>query len=149
MKLWPSLLIAALMIHAGTSIYVVTIAANDPGFAVEENYYEKASNWDRHVAVIQQSRAMGWQVDLKVAADGASMTLSAVDKKGLPLEHLTWRYAAFHNARAAEVFEGGFENRGDGGYMAPSPFMRSGLWEVRVRTKHEGKVFQHTFRLER
>ena len=52
----PATLLGAMLLGLGTMAY---IAIDDPSFALEPNYYDKAVHWDRSQAEARSSQALG------------------------------------------------------------------------------------------
>ncbi|HEV8247643.1 MAG TPA: FixH family protein [Polyangiaceae bacterium] len=128
----PIGMIAAMLLGLGS---LARIAVNDPGFAVEKDYYKKALSWDGEMAQQADNQRLGWQTELDVDAFsplGSSVTIRIRDGKGEPVRGAAVQVEAFPNARASELLHARFEALRDGNYRAQMPLDRSGLWEFRV-----------------
>lgn len=148
--LWPVGLAVLLAAGVGTNVAFMIVAASDPSFAVEPDYYRKALAWDETMAQEVRNRSLGWQLDA-AATPGTRrghLTLSAsiVDVAGAPLTGATVRVEALHGARAWQVIEASLPEVAPGRYAAELPLRRAGLWELRFRVVRGAEVF--TRRLE-
>ncbi|MEL6544011.1 MAG: FixH family protein [Myxococcota bacterium] len=71
---WPWLLAGLLLSGVAMNIAMVLRASNDPSFAVEEDYYQKAVNWDEYREQLRKSEALGWQFTLNPSLDETGHT---------------------------------------------------------------------------
>lgn len=138
---FPYLLTALLLISVGSNIYLVIRATNDPSFAVEPDYYQKAVGWDDKQAAQAQSDALGWQVELDAELQG--LTVHLRDRLGRPIADAEVRVEAFHNARAQERIRGQLVSQGDGTYVWERDFARPGIWEYRLAAQRDDDRFVH------
>jgi nitrogen fixation protein FixH len=124
------------------------IAKDDPGFAVEPDYYRKATQWDAEMAQRAENERLGWQTELAVAtlpSGRLALTLRLRDRAGAPIEHARVALEAFHNARAATPLELTLEP-GPTGYVAEIPPQRPGLWEFRLSAQAGSERFTTVYR---
>lgn len=124
---------------------MTALAIDDPSFALEPNYYQKAVELDAEKRQEAQHRELGWTLEVGPAPiggrDGAvdlSVTLAgpagALDDADVQIE-------AFHNARAAEIRQVTLEGAGEGVYRARLTDVRPGLWEFRFVVERQGIRF--------
>lgn len=150
-KFWalvPVALLLAMLIGWGI---MVGLALDDPGFAVERDYYQKALNWDRRQAQVEQNQKLGWQLDLRAEDSGPDLTwltASLRDATGAALRGALVRAEAFPVARSAHVTALKFEAARPGEYQATLSNPRPGLWEVRMSARDAGRTFTQTLRLD-
>ena len=145
--LWfPYLLVAILVGSVAGNIYMVTTAANDPAFAIEPDYYQKAVDWDRLQAEKAASDALGWHVVVDARFDGLRIRLN--DRWGRPVTAAVVDVEAFPNARAQYRVRGRMADRGEGVYVFERPFDRPGIWEYRLTAVRDGDRFLHTTKTE-
>jgi hypothetical protein len=86
--------VTALGLTVGGNIWVAVIASDDPSFAIEENYYQRALQFDAQRGVEQRSDRLGgassWSGGTGFGggdhADGA-----AADSTGAPMRDATVR----------------------------------------------------------
>lgn len=148
-KLLPLLLL-------GTSLsgwfFMVRLAVDDPGFAVEPDYYEKATRWDQEAALRAASQRLGWRSAVHgelAREDGAArFTIHLWDSEGAPLVGARVTAEALANARAARLYPLSFEEREPGVYQARLESARPGLWELRVLVERGSERFSRTERTE-
>lgn len=146
---WPWLLGGLMTLVLGINLAFVYVATTDPSFAVEENYYRKALDWDRKRDQDRINAELGWTIDLAVTpatADGGRRLLARLlDERGVPVEGASVHVEAFHNARAAYVLEADLRPVAQGpGYSASLPLRRPGLWEFRFDVRRGGQRFTYT-----
>lgn len=131
---------------------LIGIATRDDGFAVEPDYYEKASAWDETMAERAQSARLGWssRATLGGTTAGSHLSLELLDAVGRPVAGAHVEVEAFHNARAANVEHAVLSETTSGRYEAALQSGRPGLWEVRITaTGPSGERYVETKRLDR
>lgn len=133
---------------------MVVISTNDPGFAVEPNYYEKAVSWDEQRAQLVHNDALGWTTQWELADAGdphkarARLQLRLVDRTGTPIMGAIVSIQGFHNARASQIQHLGVRETGGGRYEALVEVRHAGLWEFRLHVAHQGQVYTEVHRVE-
>ena len=138
----PWMVVAILSVSVIANVILLVRATNDPGFAVEPNYYAKAVDWDRTQAEREASLRLGWKADLRTQKDGAVLYLT--DRAGQPIDGATIRARAFFKARAQRFVDATFEDRGGGFYAWNYTFERPGRWEFRVTASRAHERFVST-----
>ena len=146
---WPWLLGALMAVVIGANLALVYLATSDPSFAVEEDYYRKALDWDGKRQQDARNAALGWHVDLDVAgtrsADGRVAIVARLrDSAGRPIEDARVRLEAFHNARAARIFRADLARGSGAEYTTALPLRRPGLWEFRIVASRGAERFTRT-----
>mgnify|MGYP003564585753 CR=1 FL=1 len=139
---FPWMLVALLLVSVGANVYLIVRALNDPSFAVEPDYYQKAVDWDRLQQEKAASDALGWNVI--VDARHTELRVRLLDRLGRPIEDAVVEVDAFHNARAADRIRGTMVPRGEGVYVLEAPFERRGIWEFRLAAVRDDRRFTHT-----
>lgn len=146
----PVGLLAAMLLGLGS---MAVIATNDPGFALERDYYAKAVRWDQKRAQDDTDARLGYRLD--VAATGgldaranSEITLRLLDAVGAPLRGAQLRAEAFAVARSNDVRTLRFDEVAPGLYRAELSRARAGIWELRCSADRQGEHFTHTLRLE-
>lgn len=130
-------------------IYMVTIAVEDPGFAVEKDYYKKAVHWDSHMAQSAENQRLGWKLALETRpAKGGHVRLLVhiKDGRGHPVRGANVRVETFFNARASHILTADLSDAGDGSYQSALPMRQRGLWEFRFTATHGGARFTDVVR---
>ena len=127
---------------------MVRLALDDPGFAVEPDYYKKASRWDDHKRDQARSLATGWRATLAAEPSGSGLRVSLFDARGEPLKGAQLVAQAFANARAADVRQLTFNESAPGVYIAKLLDRHSGLWEVRVHAKKGDQTYDLVQRVD-
>lgn len=146
--LWPWIIAGALALHVAASLIVVAVATSDPSYAVEEDYYRKAVDWDLRRAQDRASAALGWSLTAAVtppSAPGERPVLEArvTDAAGEPVEGATVAVECFHNARSDDRTRARLEAAGGGIYRAALPMGRDGRWELRFIVDRGAEHFVH------
>ena len=150
---WPWVIGIGLLVGSGVpSFFLVYYSLNDPSFAVEDDYYQKALDWDQTMEQMRANKALGWSLDLdleRVAkTDGTrALDLRVLDREGAPLENCIVSLLYFHNARAGQRFEKTLAAQGDT-YSSSLPMRRPGVWELRFKVERGESVFTETLTRE-
>jgi hypothetical protein len=135
--LWPWVIGGALVLHVVVSLGVVFFVASDGSYAVEEDYYQKAINWDEKRAQDRTNEELGWSLTFAAAPPTApgeqpKIEVHLADADGDPLSGAKVALETFHKARSEEVIRITLEVAKKAGLYTASPAMRhNGLWELR------------------
>jgi len=151
-KFWIGMVIGFLMIDVVVFSIAIVLATGDPAHAVEENYYERALNWDETARLRAESEALGWRVridGLESTPRGQKslMRVSISDAEGAPVEGLSVQGVAFHNARSKERVRLAMRPVEAGAYAAAIDASRPGWWEVQIMARRAGERFASTERI--
>ena len=137
----PALILGAGLAGLGV---MTALAIDDPSFALEPNYYQKAVDLDDEKRQQAQNRELGWELELGPAEitdqTGVDLAVTLTSAEG-PLDDAAVQVRAFHNARAADVHELALEAVGEGVYRARLADVRPGLWEFRFVVERHGVRF--------
>lgn len=133
--IWPVLIVALLGSAATMDLIVCWVATQHPSFAVEENYYQKAQNWDSTKEQENVNARLGWTVRLALANTDAVPRRGRIDAfitdgEGLPLMDARVQVRAFHFARPRDVLNLTLTPNTPGEYSCDMPLQRRGLWQV-------------------
>ena len=150
-SLWawfPAALLGTMFVGLGSMAYV---AVNDPGFALEPNYYDKAVHWDQSQAEVQASQKLGLQTKLSKpllmdASGKVALELTVLDRSGAAFTGAALHVQAFANARASYVQELELREVSPGVYEAAIPHSFPGLWELRVQLTRGAERYRETLR---
>ena len=148
---WPLFIIGLLVMQVGLGLFFLFKATSDTSFAVEEDYYQKAVNWEDKQAQDQKNSQLGWTLDQSVGAindDQTSRTVTAELRRadGSAINAATVRIETFHNVRAGEILRGDLKETAPGLYEIQLPMLRPGLWEMRFTVESGSETFTHTAR---
>ncbi|HET9929677.1 MAG TPA: FixH family protein [Polyangiaceae bacterium] len=146
----PVGLLAAMFVGLG---WMARVATNDPGFALERDYYAKAVRWDQHRAEEENDARLGYRLELSSVSSlssehKAEVTLRLVDAYGGALRGAHLNAEAFAVARSADVRALRFQEISPGTYRTELDRARAGIWELRCVAARTGERFTHTLRLE-
>jgi hypothetical protein len=148
---WMLLPVILLVVSSTGWLIMVSIAVDDPGFAVESDYYKKASNYDEVISQRGANERLGWRVTVdafEISADGnVSLAVALKDAQGAALAGAEVRVEAFHNARAGQIQDVVLTEGTVGVYRTSLKQPRVGLWELRVFAKR-GELFTQVLRTE-
>ena len=72
---------------------MASLAAKDPSFSLEKDYYQKATTWEAEQAQRAKNARLGWSLAPTQTADGALLTLRT--KEGEPVAGATGEVEAF------------------------------------------------------
>ncbi len=147
-NIWPWVPVVLLTTMVGGLLFMAKIATDDPGFAVEKDYYQKAVAWDDHRAQLAENGRLGWKLSLETKTSGRDMELVAklTDDHGRPVPGATLHVEAFANARAGHVVSAELSAAPDGTLRGKLPMYRAGLWEFRFSAEHSGARFTKVIR---
>jgi hypothetical protein len=149
-SLWPWVIGAALALHVIGSLVVVAIATSNSSYGVEEDYYQKAVNWDDKRAQDRTNAELGWTLEFEVAppqrpGEQPTIEVRLTNNAGDPLADATVNLETFHKARSDDVIRIVIDAADEGGLYTARPTMRrNGLWELRFTVDHAGNHFTHT-----
>jgi nitrogen fixation protein FixH len=143
----PAVLLAASMAGVGT---LAAIAARDPGFALEENYYERAVKWDRIEEQRLANERLGYRLSLTLepGPGGVEVVVRPTDRDGVALNTAEIRVVAFANARAADRRRLSLRPASDGSFRGALADARPGLWEFRCDLQVGGEHFTQVMRAD-
>lgn len=149
-RIWPfvpAALLAAMLAGLGT---MAVIAVDDPGFALERDYYQKAVSYDAEMAQRAQNARLGWTGTLSVERAGSDpswLSFGLRDARG-PVTDARVRVEALRNASASLVLEATLVERSPGEYRAALPLRQGGVWEFRFTAVRAGETFTDVQRRE-
>jgi nitrogen fixation protein FixH len=142
----PVMLLGSLLSGLGVMTY---LALDDPHFALESNYYDKAVHWDRARAAARESNATGFSLELAPLLEASGVTevsLTLRDRDGKPVQGAAVELEAFPNAYASRVARLSLREVAAGKYTAELRGAVLGLWELRVSATSGTAHFQQVLR---
>ncbi|HMR08894.1 MAG TPA: FixH family protein [Polyangiaceae bacterium] len=148
--LWPYLPVLLLGSMVAGLLLMIRIATDDPHFAVETEYYQKALDWDQTQAQAEKNRALGWKVELVTKAVGSRTELRArvLDKAGQPVPTGKVSVEAFANVAAGARTKLSLQRSAGGDYRGQITPKHFGLWEFRFVVLGPGGPFTQTIRAD-
>lgn len=149
---WPLFIIGLLVLQVGLGIFFFMKATSDPSFAVEEDYYQKAVNWEGKQAQDRTNAELGWTLDPSAGPINDTLTTRLLtaelsDRDNSPVTGATVRVETFHNIRAGEILRADLVETTQGLYEVDLPMLRPGLWEIRFTVEKDSDIFTHTARV--
>ena len=146
----PAMLLGSMLVGLGTLAY---IAIDDPSFALEPSYYDKAVHWDRSQAEARESRELGLQLTvlrpLTIDTQGEiELELGIRDRRNLELQGADVRLEAFPNAYAARAEQLTLRETSPGVYRAKLTRAVHGLWELRFSVAFGASHFHQVLRVD-
>lgn len=147
---WPVAIVTVLLMQVAFGLWMARTANNDPNFAIEPDYYNRAVNWDSTMAQSRRDRALGWQAVASLTRDTgrtAALRVVLIDAAGMPLVADSVQAEALAVAHAATVHRLVLTSDA-GGYAAQVPMAANGLWDVSVRAMRGSDVFTAKLRTE-
>jgi len=144
----PAGLLGTMFIGLGTLAY---IAIDDPSFALEPNYYDKAVHWDKSQSEARESNLLGLKLELtaplRIATDGTvSVQLGVKDRKDLAVAGAEVEIEAFPNAYAGRIEHVTLRETAPGVYTGQLARGVLGLWELRVVIKQGALRYRQVLR---
>jgi len=144
---WPIIIVSALALHMAASAFFVYLATSNPSFAVEEDYYQKALDWDKRRAQDAVNRTLGWRLASELnddpASSGAALQVLLSDSEGIPIDGAVVEVEAFPIARADQILRQRLHRAGEGRYAATLTMRRQGRWELRFVATRGADRFTH------
>lgn len=146
----PAMLLGSMFVGLGSMAYV---AIDDPHFALEPDYYDKAVHWDRSQAEQRASATTGLQLQLNgplvTAADGSvEVEIRVTDRAAAPFPGARVELQAFPNAYAGQVQDLVLRESAPGVYVGRLTRGVLGLWELRIGVVRDAVRFREVRRLD-
>ncbi len=149
---WPWLIAASLLFTVGVNVVMVFAATADPnGTVVEPDYYRKAVEWDRTMALRAASARLGWTVRATFEpglADSTRLVVQLSDRDAVPVLGVRFSVELIHNREAARPLRAALVEASGGRYEVPLLLGHPGLWEVRLVGRRGNERFTTTLRIE-
>ncbi|MBI5865450.1 MAG: FixH family protein [Planctomycetes bacterium] len=145
-RFWPMLVVALLVGQFAVTGATIYLSQNDPHFAVEPDYYEKAIHWDDTARQRELNERLGWKYEVEVAprpdAVGCrNVTLRLRDAQQKPIESAAVNVEMFHHAFAARRQNVSLTAAAPGVYGMNPEMRRSGVWELRFTVQRGDERF--------
>jgi nitrogen fixation protein FixH len=147
---WPAIVIGILTVTVLGNLWVMRIARSDPSFAIEENYYQRAVNFDVQRGVEQRSDRLGWTLELSAgpaSSAGSALLATLRDADGALVDSAAVTVRLTRVARAHTVIPVPLAPV-TGGYGALVPFDAPGLWDVALEARRGTARFVTEQRLD-
>lgn len=141
--LWPVGVVGMLCVSLSVCAITVVAAVSDPSYAIEDDYYQKAVDWDRDRDLQAASDKLGWNAELTISTDG-QIVVTITDAHGQTVDSAAVRATAFHHARRGLAEELTLTPQGNGRYVAMLDQPREGQWQVRLQASLGRDRFLHT-----
>jgi hypothetical protein len=147
---WAMVPVVLLTLGVAGVVLLGSIAANDPGFALERDYYQRAVHWDRQQAEWAENQRLGYRLGAEVrdAGSGVEVVARVVDRAGAALTGAHIEVEAFANARAGARRTLTLVEADAGSYRAPLGAVRPGLWELRFTVERGKDRFTEVVRVD-
>jgi hypothetical protein len=144
----PALMLGSMLLGLGTMAYV---AIDDPHFALEPNYYDKAVHWDQSRAEARQSASSGLSLSLTrplvTSADGSvDVEIRVADRQKNPVLGAQVELQAFPNAYAERIEKLTLRESAPGVYSGRLSRGVLGLWELRFALARDALRFHEVVR---
>ncbi len=153
--IWPLSVIGLLVLGVGWTMSVMFASRSDGGVQVVENYYEKAIDWDNTQKLMQQSEALGWQVELSVQRASAAVPEGGLrvifkDSAGQEIDGLTASVKATRPQTTRVIREMNLQSVVDmpGEYFQTFPEIQPGLWDFEISAHKDSLKFVRMVRKE-
>jgi hypothetical protein len=148
---WPFVPAGLLVASLGGLVSMALIASDDPGFALERDYYRKAVGYDREIAQRAENARLAWDIELAEPAlgqHGRAQIAARVRSGTEALSGAHVRVQAIYNASANRILDARLEPGAPGEYRAELPLERAGLWEFRFTVERGSERFTQSLRLD-
>ena len=147
---WPAIVIGILTVTVVGNFWVMRIAKSDPSFAIEENYYQRAVNFDAQRGVELRSDRLGWTLELSAGPAspmGSTLLATLRDSTGALVDSANVMVRLTRVARSQTTIPVPLAPV-QGGYSATVPFDAAGLWDVELEARRDGARFVAERRLD-
>jgi nitrogen fixation protein FixH len=142
----PSVVLGLLGCHMIFIFTAITLGTGDPSFAVVPDYYQKAVDFDERKALLAESAALGWSVELSPASTAdvlgqREVLLRFTDEAGHSIEGLTVTATGYHLARAGQPETMQFVEVLPGQYVGSARIVREGFWQFAIDATRGEQIF--------
>jgi nitrogen fixation protein FixH len=139
---WGTLVVGFLSLQLTIGGVAIYLATGDPSVAVVPDYYQKAVDWDRTLAIRQASDQLGWRAEIDVTSASTStgdrvLTIQILDASGQPVDRLGGECELYHHARASQRQRIPLKSVGRGCYQGIARMPEKGLWEISLRLEDQ------------
>lgn len=139
---WAFFPIGLLAILVSVQLVLFTLSRNDPSFAVEPDYYQKAVGWDDQQEQRQVNVELGWRAATVLhQTPTPELRVQLLDRAAQPVTGARVTAVAFPNARAALVQNLTLQEQETGTYTAPVQLVHPGEWEIRLNVTRGSETF--------
>jgi len=151
---WPIGITAILATSVVGNLIMMRVANNDPSFAIEDNYYQRAVDFDTTMQQQRRSDALGWTAAVAIhgVRRGAGvLRVQLSDSSALPIAADSVVAVAFFNARANErvrLILTHESTDAPGVYRHAIAVAHSGQWEVQIGAWRGNEHFVSSTRVE-
>jgi nitrogen fixation protein FixH len=149
---WPIGITTVLATTVAANLWVMRIANEDPSFAIEPDYYQKAITWDSTLAQERQDSILGWRIKptlgILTATGKTRVNAILTDSLGAPISGAVVKVSALPVARANEVYEATLAAAGPGEYAGQLDAQRQGQWELRFEVRTGSTRFTDVARVD-
>ena len=133
----PAVVLGLLGCHMLFILIAITLGTGDPSFAVVPDYYQKGVDYDERKALLAESAALGWTVELTPSREADAigqreLALLVQDAGGQPVRGLALRVHAYHVARAGEPVSMQCVEVLPGQYVGAARLTREGFWQFGI-----------------
>ena len=142
--LWAAFILGLIAINFAVAGFALVIAIGDPSFRPLPDYSAQAVDWQIRKDLIEESRQLGWEVQLDQTPDTQGVRVRVSDSQGRPVRGASGKLMAFHLTRAGEPRSVPLEEsqQEPGAYMAQFSVDRDGKWQVALELEGtEGQRF--------
>jgi nitrogen fixation protein FixH len=150
---WALFPVGLLGILVSVQVVLFSLSRNDPSFAVEPEYYQKAVSWDKHAEQRAANTHLGWRPSAAILPAGgltggaATLQVTLLDRDYEPVTNASLTATAFANARANDVQTLSLQPTEAGTYVGPLRVGFPGEWEIRLTATRDGTTFTHSSRV--
>lgn len=118
---------------AVNGVFIYTALQTFPGEDVRRSYLQ-GLNYNQTLAERRAQAALDWRAEAGIVSpgDGVGVEVRVVDHDGSPVYGLTMNGVLRRPADGDHDVSLAFESRGGGSYVARTPQLAAGMWDVRV-----------------
>jgi nitrogen fixation protein FixH len=149
---WPIGIAGVLAATVAANVWLATIANDDPSFAIEPDYYQKAITWDSTLAQAHTNTTLGWRLTPSLGTIGpaghARVRATLTDSTGAPISNASVQLSALQIARANNVHRVTLTASAAGIYDGQIDARLPGQWELRFDVRSGSTHFTDVARVD-
>lgn len=145
---WPWIIAGMLGVHMLIMAVAAVIATHDRSFAVVNDYYDRAINWDQSQALLRASQQMGWKIEIQAPQEidplgRRQTTFVLTDSAGREIPGAVLNVEYFHDAHASQPVHATLSPEPEDGrrFTERLPMRYSGVWEFHFTVTAERQTY--------
>lgn len=140
---WPGMVIAFLGFTVASQMILLMASRAGDGLQVEEDYYDRAVDWEAQQDLKAHSKNLGWRVELgfpgEFAEGGSVVEIAIVDSHNEPVEGLEGTLTLRKPSRSGAISTQKLTQAAGkpGVYRSEAPITNAGLWDFIIEIERD------------